>query len=125
MDHRITVQSGAEAWLQLSDPVFLEKWEQLYADCPWATPYQSPGFACTWYDHYREQFSPVIISLDQDEQRLSGLLLLALSVQQHELVVAGGHQIEYRVWLGTQDQQGEFIQQTLATLDDILPGYAQ
>ena len=122
MNNSVIIHTRDKAWAQLSDQSFQQAWKHLYDDCPWATPFQSPAFVCSWFDNYRSRYSPIIISLPKADQRLYGLLVLAMSVEQRRLVVAGAHQAEYQVWLATTDSHGDFITRALAALDLAFPG---
>ena len=70
---------GDQAVTQLANKAFLERWQNLYENCPWATAFQSPGFVTTWFRVYGERFSPVILSDSSAEGQMNGLLMLGLS----------------------------------------------
>lgn len=123
MDNSVIIRSENEAWTQFLDKDFLQEWKRLYDECPWATPFQSSAFVCTWFNNYRSCFSPVIISQNKKGKRLHGLLILAISVDQRRLVVAGAHQAEYQVWLAMPDDGVDFITRALTVLDVTLPSY--
>lgn len=118
MDNSVIIHSRDKAWAQLSDESFLKEWQQLYDECPWATPFQSSAFVCTWFDNYRSRYSPVIISLRKKDHRLHGLLVLAMCLERRRLVVAGVHHAEYQVWLATTDCHADFIARALTALDE-------
>lgn len=123
MENLVTVQTGAEAWEKLADKGFLWQWKQIYDACPWATPFQSSAFICVWFENYRSRYSPVIISLPKNDHQLYGLLILAMSVDRKQLVVAGDRQAEYQVWLATRDSHQNFVAEMATALDVSFPGY--
>jgi CelD/BcsL family acetyltransferase involved in cellulose biosynthesis len=119
----VAIRIGDNAWDLLNSPGFLLDWQELEAACPWATPYQSSHFVLTWLRHYRARFAPVVVTLRSPEGGLSGLLVLAASLERDQLVVAGAHQAEYHAWLATPESQGEFITRAISALDEVLPGH--
>lgn len=118
----VAIRIGDKAWDLLSSPGFLLDWQDLEAACPWATPYQSSHFIVTWLRHYRARFAPVVVTLRSPEGGLSGLLVLAASLERDELVVAGAHQAEYQAWLAAPESHAEFIARAVSALDEVLPG---
>src|SRR5690242_11243056 len=84
----------------LADGAFRDDWTKLWKSCPWATVFQSPGFALPWYRVYAERYEPVLI-LGRDHRfgGLSGLFLLARRLGWHGLAHAGAHHAEYQTWL--------------------------
>lgn len=112
---------GTEAEVLLRSQVFQQQWSDLYAACPWATPFQSSGFATTWYEVYRDNFKPVILT-ETIDGTLVGLLTLATTPDLKQLVVAGTPQAEYHAWLARIDRGDPFIEATLAMLRDSFPG---
>ncbi len=102
---------------ELLNQIFLDQWKQLYNNCSWATPFQSPEFVTTWFDSYQRIYSPIIIGLEDDARILVGLLVLATSKQDGQLVVAGAHQAEYQSWLASPDCPNDFLMKVFAALD--------
>jgi CelD/BcsL family acetyltransferase involved in cellulose biosynthesis len=113
--------SGDQAWSQLQDTTFLERWAQLYSRCPWATPCQSPQFVTTWFEYYGALFSPILVQQDGNEG-LAGLLVLAASKEENRLVLPGTHQAEYQSWLADDDCPNDFPAEALAAAEEIHPG---
>jgi CelD/BcsL family acetyltransferase involved in cellulose biosynthesis len=104
----VELWNGADAWARLESPPFREAWGQLYAECPWASVFQSPGFAGTWYDVYRSRFSPLLVGATDGDDRLRALLLLAVD-GDGRLAAAGDRQAEYQVWLARDGEGDAFI----------------
>ena len=102
------VRRGSEAHALLGDPVFLQQWQSLEQRCPWGTVYQSPAFAGTWYDTYREVYDPVLV-FARNESELQGLFLLAQSPEGKGLIHVGGVHAEYQAWLATPDRSNAFL----------------
>ncbi len=114
------IQLKENAWYKLSSQNFLNCWGNLYSKCSWATSCQSPEFVCTWFDTYKNIYSPVIIDSENDEGVLLGLLILAISDKNNRLVVAGDRHAEYQSWLAL-DCQKDFIVRALAALNCRMP----
>lgn len=98
-DMPIRLVRGEEADALLAQEVFTSDWSRLAAQCPWATGFQTPEFAGTWYLAYRDRYEPVLAISYGDDGHLQGLLPLAASRPANELVVAGGLQAEYQAWI--------------------------
>lgn len=118
----IGIRIGDKAWDLLASPGFLLDWQELEAVCPWATPFQSSHFVLTWLRHYRARFAPVVVTLRRPEGGLSGLLVLAASLERDALVVAGAHQAEYQAWLARPESRHDFVLRAVAALDEVFPG---
>jgi len=100
---------GQPADAMLRDKQFLALWRGLHAECPHATAYQSPGFACAWYGAYRDQWHPVLVQSRDAKGGLIGLWLLAYNPGTKVLTHAGAHQAEYHAWLALPDEDASFI----------------
>lgn len=118
----IGIRIGDKAWDLLASPGFLLDWQELEAVCPWGTPFQSSHFVLTWLRHYRARFAPVVVTSRRPEGGLSGLLVLAASLERDALVVAGAHQAEYQAWLARPESQHDFVIRAVCALDEVLPG---
>jgi CelD/BcsL family acetyltransferase involved in cellulose biosynthesis/RimJ/RimL family protein N-acetyltransferase len=113
---------GTEADSLLEDYGFRAEWFPLCQRCHWATPFQGPDFACTWYRIYRSRFEPVLVLSRSQDGTLNGLLPLAVSSKGGELIVAGGHQAEYQAWICSPNSGDEFACQMVRTLRQEFPG---
>lgn len=96
---KIEFVRGTEAKQLLDDVAFGAEWSALWHQCPWVTPFQLPGYACTWYAVYRETFEPLLILSRDERGRLQGLLTLAVAISSGRVVVAGDFQAEYQTWI--------------------------
>jgi CelD/BcsL family acetyltransferase involved in cellulose biosynthesis len=103
----------------LEDPGFLEEWNQLYHDCPWATVFQSPSFVATWYRVYGSAYLPILIKTE-NAGKLTGLLTLAKD-KKGLITGAGANQAEYQVWLTENEKDETFIKNALAKLYRFFP----
>jgi CelD/BcsL family acetyltransferase involved in cellulose biosynthesis len=112
-----------EADALLKNRKFQEGWKRLYAICPWATPFQSVEYVSNWYDIYRECYQPVIVSQVSSDEKLTGLLTLAISSDSKELVAAGAHQAEYQVWLADPQDGNSFIENALQKIREYFPDH--
>ena len=116
MNSRLEVRREDEAWSLLSDCSFLHDWETLHRHCPWATPFQTPGFVRTWFSTYKTIYSPIIAFHRSDNKALNGLLILALSADDNRLYFAGTHHAEYQVWLESDLKLCDFIIEAIGTI---------
>jgi CelD/BcsL family acetyltransferase involved in cellulose biosynthesis len=115
---RIEIVRGAEADALLADATFRAQWEMLCGRCPWATVFQSPRFAATWYSVYRNHYEPLLALARRDGagDRLRGILPLAVSQTRRELGVAGLSQAEYQGWACEPGVADEFPWEALSVV---------
>ena len=104
----IELVRGSDADLLLADARFRDEWTRIHQRCPWSTSFQGVGFACTWYRIYRGRFEPVLLLSRDPEGVLAGLLPLASS-DDGTLMVAGGAQAEYQVWICSLETSDAFV----------------
>jgi CelD/BcsL family acetyltransferase involved in cellulose biosynthesis len=121
---QVTLKAREDAFSQLADSTFRLAWENLYQKCPWATGFQSSRFVTVWYDIYRPQYTPVILSCFDSDGELVGLLALAYATSCKKLVGAGGPQAEYQVWIASTENSDEFMRRALEKLHSEFPGYS-
>ena len=105
--------TGEKVQALLSSIDFLNSWDSLYVECPWATVYQAKEFISTWYRVYQNKYLPVVVK-ETKEGKLTGLLTLARN-NKGEIVGAGTSQAEYQVWL-SQDDEGRFIKKAITAV---------
>ena len=98
MNLPVEILQGEDADRLLADATFIAEWSALRDQCPWATPFQSPAFAATWYRVYRSRANPVLV-LSRANGRLRSLLPLAHIPARNQLAVAGTWHAEYHAWL--------------------------
>ncbi|MFN2567934.1 MAG: GNAT family N-acetyltransferase [Gemmatimonadaceae bacterium] len=118
----IRVERGAAANALLWDAQFLERWQALRDQCPWATVYQASGFVLTWLETYRGRMEPVVAVGEDAEGELVGLLVLAVDRTTGDLVPAGTHHAEYQAWLALARHGDGFIAEACAALRMRFPG---
>ena len=119
---KVDIHQGDNAFALLENSQFRSNWEKLYRQCTWATGFQSPNYASTWYKVYRHQFTPLIFTRYDSKNRVTGIFTLAFSPDEKRLLGAGDRQAEYHTWLTPPDQQDTFILEVLNRLDQIHPG---
>ncbi len=100
---------GADAEALLGNQAFQQQWRSLYSSCPWATIFQGADFVTIWYEIYRSQFQPLLITETLADGSLGGLLTLAITPDSQQLLFAGAKQAEYHTWLATADRGDLFI----------------
>lgn len=112
----IDIFIGSEAERVVSDPNFLAQWKRLYDHCSWGSVFQGPDFIVTWYNTYRNQFTPVIVTGSNLNGELVGLFTLAIAEESGQLVVAGTSEAEYHAWLAEPQDGNAFIESALEKL---------
>src|ERR671914_882907 len=118
---RVDISKGGAASELLHSPEFRAQWERLYADCPWASVFQSFAYASTWYEVYQSRFTPLLVDAYDQWGQLSGLFPLAVDANG-SLVAAGGRQAEYQVWLARPGEGDAFIEAAVERLTAEFPG---
>ena len=111
----------SEAKRLIENSEFRAKWKKLYEKCPWGSVFQSGDFVITWYDAYRSQFTPVIVTGVNAQGELAGLFTLAVATDSGQLVVAGSNQAEYNAWLAEPRDGNAFIEYALEKLSEKFP----
>ncbi|GGG12516.1 GNAT family N-acetyltransferase [Pontibacter amylolyticus] len=111
---------GNDVMLLLANVNFIAEWNQLYSVCPWATIFQTYDFVASWYKHYSDRHTPIVV-LSRYRGRLTGLLPLAQGVNELGIAGAGGHDAYYHLWLSTPLHGEIFIQAALKTLLNRFP----
>jgi len=116
----ISQKSGADALTLLGDNGFANRFAALYNACPWATSFQTIEYIRTWYESYKDAYSPLILIGEHYDGTLAGCSALAVANQAAELsiIVAGGHQAEYQGWLARPKDSSRFITAALKHLAD-------
>jgi len=111
MDKLIELYKGQQASQLLRSRLFQTSWKNLYCECNWSTPFQSPGFVITWFEVYANQM-PIIVTRHSRDGVLDGLLILAKDVTGN-IKFAGAQHAEYKGWLEHKDLTHEFIGKAL------------
>ncbi len=121
-DLSVKILSGQNACEQLADVDFRNQWTDLHERCPWATSMQSLAFVSFWYDFYCSQYEPVLVTARDSENKLVGLLPLAVEQSSGRLVVAGDYLCEYGTWIAASAADGNrFITKSLSALREQFP----
>lgn len=121
---KIDILMDRDADRLIGDPVFREKWNNLYHQCPWGSAFQSDDFVVTWYATYRSEFTPVIVRGVRDNGELAGLFTLAAGAKSGRLVAAGSSEAEYQAWLAEPRDGNIFIESALEKLREQFPNKA-
>ena len=114
----LLVYSDSEALQVVATPEFQSQWRTLAHQCPWGTALQTPEFACTWYQCYRDVYRPLVLVRYAPGGGMDGLMALATERSNGELTFAGAHQAEYNVWLALPGEQ-TFIVDALNRLQQL------
>lgn len=106
---------GTAASELLKSGSFHAEWIALCRQCPWATASQSPGFVNSWYETYKDEFSPLLVCEFSAANELRGFLPLAVS-RSDGVVFPGTRQAEYKSWLALPANGARFLNGSLALL---------
>ena len=105
----------AEAAKLLRDQNFRWQWLRLHEKCPWATTAQNPGFVCSWYEAYSQEYDPFLVYQLSASDELVGLLPVALG-RNRQAVLPGARQAEYKGWLALRSNGKSFFAESLRVL---------
>ena len=81
MTKRSRVYQNVEVAVLDEDRRFAElegEWEELYRECPRATPFQSWAWLYSWWEHYGERYELRLVTVRSEDGLLVGLLPLML-----------------------------------------------
>lgn len=118
------IHTGNSARELLQSSLFQAKWRALGAACPWATPLQLPEFVTTWFDHYGIAYEPTVITVESNDDRFIGLLVIARHRGTDRFVVAGAHQAEYQAWLSLPEILAATLDAMLRTFQHAFPRHS-
>lgn len=117
----VVVRTGNDALAFISSPGFLAGWEAVLQDCTWSTACQHPDFIIPWYQIYRDRCSPVVVTAQDDDGTVTGLLTLALINGGKRLVGAGMVEAEYQCWVERPGNGNRFIRQAIEAIRTAFP----
>ncbi len=117
----VTIVSGHEVLPMISDPEFLQQWNELYELCPWATIFQSSRFVVSWYTRYVTIHPPILV-VSRYKGRLTGLLAMAGNIPELGIAGAGGDDAYYHLWLSYPDFSDTFIVEAIQKIRSVYPG---
>lgn len=117
----VVVRTGDEALALISSPGFLTGWEAVLQDCSWSTACQHPDFIVPWYQIYRDRCSPVVVTAQDDDGTVIGLLTLALIDGGKRLVGAGMVEAEYQCWVERPGNGNRFIRHAIDAIRTAFP----
>ncbi|HYH13801.1 MAG TPA: hypothetical protein VD794_01185, partial [Flavisolibacter sp.] len=124
--NEVTLYTGDKALALLKEEAFQESWDILYDSCPWATVFQSRPFVTTWYQIYRPEFSPIIVTSTYGD-KLTGLVTLtathsSIKKKRGHIVGAGKYDAAYQVWLAEDKDNNHFIKAAISKVLQAFPG---
>jgi CelD/BcsL family acetyltransferase involved in cellulose biosynthesis len=117
----VVVRTGDEALTCITTPAFVKGWEALLHDCTWSTACQHPDFIVPWYQIYRDRCSPVVVTEDDNDSRVIGILPLALVDGGKRLVGAGMVEAEYQCWIERPENSNQFIRKAIEAICTAFP----
>jgi CelD/BcsL family acetyltransferase involved in cellulose biosynthesis len=113
------ILTGLEAKSLLEDISFLDAWDSLWNNCPWATVFQHREFVKTWFDFYSD-YPPILVT-DWNGETITGLITMTF-FGKDQITAAGFDQAEYQTWLSMPQSNDEFIQSAIRALRRKFPG---
>lgn len=114
-----TVAAGDDALLWSRTELNRSAWDQVWAECPWSTAFQSRAFFDIWARNYRDSWSPLLVIGSRRDGSLVGVMPLA---ENADLIVgAGAHQAEYQGPISSEADALSFIVGALAALTKHAP----
>ena len=117
---QVEVVRGTQAVALLQSDRFRAGWTDLWERCPWASAFQSPGYVLSWYDVYRALYEPLLLLSTEGAGRPTGLMTLAVSMNDGQVQPAGGVQAEYSCWICAPESGSAFPASALATVSDVI-----
>ena len=118
MKFTISIICGDEAHRCRNDSEFVHAWNNLAERTPHVTVFQESEFVNTWYQEYESKYEPVLVLAYTVNQRLIGLIPLAVEVNNNELEFAGAQHLEYSGWLCDPRCEHDFIINALAAIKE-------
>lgn len=123
-EKNVELVTGEEVIALLETDTFVTEWNLLYQSCHWATVFQSPEFATTWYKLYQYAYLPILIKEETDGV-LTGLFMLALPYRKtggRKFIVGAGHyEADYQTWLASEKNGNSFISAAMKVLRQKFP----
>jgi len=118
----IDVLQGAAVHSALADSDFARCWSDLFTRCPWSTAYQTVDYAKAWYHCYADLYEPLVVRGVGSDESVAGVLALAVSKQNGELVPMGVDHADYAAWISSSQWSGQFFDAALDTLSTQFAG---
>lgn len=118
---QLQILQAAEAFDWLDSPGKQAAWESLYQRCAWRFATLSPRYYRLWFDHYADQWQPLLIVAEATGGELR--LLMPLAIRNDSITGAGAHQAEYQGWLSAEPESHELLHDALCALNERLPGH--
>ncbi|MEL6252520.1 MAG: GNAT family N-acetyltransferase [Bacteroidota bacterium] len=99
---------------------YILEWGNLLSKQVTFSALQNPAFVCTWYRHYFESFSPLLVLAKDEEGRIVAVLPLAVCRKHNYVVCAGNELAEYHGWVASPEYEVEFVLKSLKLLKETL-----
>ncbi|WP_158859270.1 GNAT family N-acetyltransferase [Lunatibacter salilacus] len=118
----VKILKGTEVFDKMASENFLNNWKKLWFQCPWATVYQSYDFVFPWYEIFKAENTPILITWESQDNTLLGFFPLCIA-NKSQLAGAGLHHAEYQLWITSEESADYFIKQSLLLISKEFPGY--
>ncbi|MDW3645706.1 MAG: GNAT family N-acetyltransferase [Bacteroidia bacterium] len=99
---------------------YVLEWGNLLSKQDKFTALQNPAFVYTWYRHYFESYSPLLVLAKNEEGRIIAVLPLAVCRKHKYVVCAGNELAEYHGWIASPEYEAEFLLKSLKLLKETL-----
>lgn len=99
---------------------YVLEWGNLLSEQNIFTALQNPAFVYTWYRHYIESYSPLLVLGKNEEGSVIAVLPLAVCRKHKYVVCAGNELAEYHGWVAKSEFEQEFLLKSLRLLKDTL-----
>jgi CelD/BcsL family acetyltransferase involved in cellulose biosynthesis len=114
MKSNFELLEGDSAFEALADPRFVKEWESLALSNDTITWYQEPLFVSTWYETYRDSYTPLLLLSRSAAGSLFAFMALAERRRDGEILHAGDHQTHYQGWLSVPEIEEPFLRDAIA-----------
>lgn len=121
MKFTISILRGDDVHDCCRDKNFTHAWKSLARRTPHVTVFQEPEFVNTWYREYASRYEPVLVQAHTNNNRLVGLIPLAIETDSGDIDFAGAQHVEYSGWLSDPRCERDFIIHALATIKNEIP----
>ncbi len=100
----------------IKDADFTAAWQLLANESKEFTLIQEPDLVVSWYQAYQDQYNPLMVIARDDNDKVVGILPLAVSLDDGGISHAGHGQAEYNGWIAKTDIEEEFLVESLILL---------
>jgi len=100
----------------IKDEGFISAWKTLAKESGEFTLIQEYDFVASWYRAYQSIYDPIMLVAYGQQNKILGILPLAISLENGEISHAGDGQAEYNSWICSKKNEKTFLVQSLILL---------